>query len=164
MYGDLTSPANAFGSQAGEAWGAGHTGSRGVYVGVIDEGIQVTHPDLDDNVWKNPFDAAGDGVDNDPNGYVDDVNGWDFANGDSSVYDGGKRGQADKHGTHVTGTIGAEGGNATGVAGVNWAVTAISGKCLGRNGGTTANAIRATDYFTDLKARHGLNVVATNNS
>ena len=163
MYGDATSPANQYGSQAGEAWAVGHTGAKTVYVGIIDEGIQFDHPDLDANVWVNPFDPA-DGVDNDGNGYVDDVRGWDFANGDNSIYDGGTRGSLDKHGTHVAGTIGAEGGNGTGVVGVNWSVTMISGKFLGRNGGTTTNAIKAVDYFTDLKTRHGLNIVATNNS
>ena len=162
MYGDATSPANQYGSQAGEAWAAGHTGSAGVYVGVIDEGIQYTHPDLAGQVWSNPFDPIN-GVDNDGNGYVDDANGWDFANNDSSVYDGGTRGRLDDHGTHVSGTIGAK-ANTTGVVGVNWNVTLISGKFLGRNGGTTANAIKAVDYFTDLKTRHGLNIVATNNS
>ena len=163
MYGDGTSPANQYGSQAGEAWAANHTGSKAVYVGVIDEGIQFTHPDLDANVWNNPFDPA-DGVDNDGNGYVDDIRGWDFANGDNTIYDGGPRGSLDDHGTHVSGTIGAEGGNRTGVAGVNWNVTLISGKFLGRRGGTLANAVKAVDYFTDLKTRHGLNIVATNNS
>ena len=163
MYGDASSPANGYGSQAAEAWAAGRTGSKGVYVGVIDEGIQFTHPDLDANIWTNPFDPA-DGVDNDRNGYVDDIHGWDFANGDNSIYDGGARGSLDKHGTHVSGTIGGEGGNGLGVAGVNWDVTLISGKFLGRRGGTTANAIKAVDYFTDLKTRHGLNIVATSNS
>jgi len=163
MYGDLTTPANAFGSQAGEAWAANHTGSRGVYVGVIDEGIQFTHPDIDANVWTNQFDPV-DGIDNDANGYVDDTHGWDFANSDNSIYDGGSRGSLDTHGTHVTGTIGAEGGNATGVAGVNWAVSAISGKFLGRRGGAISDAIRSVDYFTDLKTRHAMNIVATNNS
>ena len=162
VYGDASSPANQYGSQAAEAWAAGRTGSRSVYVGVIDEGIQSSHPDLDANVWLNPYDHA-DGVDNDGNGYVDDIRGWDFANGDNSIYDGGKRGSLDKHGTHVAGTIGAE-SNDAGVVGVNWNVTLISGKFLGRSGGTTANAIKAVDYFTDLKTRHGLNVVATNNS
>ncbi|HEV2145814.1 MAG TPA: S8 family peptidase [Longimicrobiaceae bacterium] len=163
MYGSLTSPANQYGSQAGSAWAAGHIGAKTVYVGVIDEGIQFDHPDLAVNVWLNPFDPA-DGVDNDGNGYVDDTRGWDFANGDNSIYDGGTRGSLDKHGTHVAGTIGALGGNGLGVAGVNWSVTMISGKFLGRNGGTTTNAIKAVDYFTDLKTRHGLNIVATNNS
>ncbi|MDQ3132054.1 MAG: peptidase S8, partial [Acidobacteriota bacterium] len=64
MYGDATTPANQFGSQAGEAWAVGHTGSAGVYVGVIDEGIQFDHPDLLGQVWTNPYDPA-DGVDND---------------------------------------------------------------------------------------------------
>ena len=163
MYGDTSSPANQYGSQAGEAWEAGHTGSRSVYVGVIDEGIQYTHPDLDANIWTNPFDAA-DGIDNDRNGYVDDIRGWDFDGNNNTIYDGGTRGSLDDHGTHVVGTIGARANNGAGVVGVNWEVTMISGKFLGRRGGTTANAIKAVDYFTDLKKRHGLNIVATNNS
>jgi subtilisin family serine protease len=162
MYGATTTPANQYGSNAAAAWAAGNTGSKAVYVGVIDEGIQYTHPDLDAQVWVNPFDAA-DGIDNDGNGYVDDIRGWDFANGDNTIYDGGTRGSLDDHGTHVAGTIGAE-SNGTGVVGVNWNVTLISGKFLGRSGGTTANAVKAVDYFTDLKTRHGLNIVATNNS
>ncbi len=159
MYGDATTPANQFGSQAGEAWAAGNVGSNAVYVGVIDEGIQFTHPDLDANVWTNPFDPVGGG-DDDGNGFIDDTHGWDFVTGDNTIYDG----TGDDHGTHVTGTIAAEGGNGIGVVGVNWNVTYISGKFLGAAGGTTANAVRAVDYFTDLKTRHGLNIVATNNS
>jgi subtilisin family serine protease len=162
MYGDATSPANSYGSQAGEAWATGHTGSRDVYVGIIDEGFQNTHPDLAANAWVNPFDPV-DGVDNDRNGYIDDKNGWDFANNDNTIYDGGKNGGVDDHGTHVAGTIGAA-RNRTGVVGINWNITMISGKFLGRSGGTTANAIKAVDYFTNLKALHGLNIVATNNS
>ena len=163
MYGDGSTPANQFGSQAAEAWANGKTGSRDVYVGIIDEGIQFTHPELSANIWSNPFDPV-DGVDNDLNGYVDDVNGWDFDGDDNTIYDGGPKGNLDDHGTHVAGTIGAVGGNGAGVAGVNWQVTMISGKFLGRRGGTTANAVRAVRYFTDLKTRHGLNIVATNNS
>ena len=163
MYGDASSPANQYGSQAAEQWAAGRTGSRTVYVGIIDEGIQVTHPELAANIWTNPYDPV-DGVDNDGNGYIDDTNGWDFDGNNRDVYDGGSKGNADDHGTHVAGTIGAVGGNGAGVAGVNWEVTMISGKFLGRRGGTTANAIKAVRYFTDLKVRHGLNIVATNNS
>ncbi len=163
MYGPTTSPANQFGSRAAAAWAGGHTGSSTVYVGVIDEGIQYSHPDLDANVWTNPYDPVN-GVDDDGNGYIDDVHGWDFDRNDNSIYDGGSRGNLDDHGTHVSGTIGGEGGNGIGVAGVNWSVTLISGKFLGRRGGTTANAVKAVNYFTDLKQRHGLDIVALSNS
>ncbi len=159
MYGDATSPANQYGSQAGEAWAAGNIGSSTVIVGVIDEGIMKTHEDLSANIWVNPFDPV-DGVDNDGNGYIDDTNGWDFANNDNTIYDGA----GDDHGTHVAGTIGAVGGNGKGVAGVSWNVKMISAKFLGPAGGTTANAIKSVDYITDLKTRHGLNIAATNNS
>jgi subtilisin family serine protease len=163
MYGDATSPANQYGSQAGEAWAAGKTGAPTVVVGIIDEGIQVTHPDLNANIWVNPYDPA-DGVDNDGNGYVDDINGWDFDGNNNTVYDGGNKGSLDKHGTHVAGTIGGVGGNSLGVAGVVWQVKMISCKFLGRRGGTTANAIKAVDYLTDLKTRHGIDLIASNNS
>lgn len=159
MYGDATSPANQYGSQAGEAWAAGHTGSNTVYVGVIDEGIMDAHQDLSGQVWTNPFDPV-DGVDNDGNGYRDDIHGWDFAGNNNSTFDGTQ----DDHGTHVAGTIGAKGGNSVGVVGVCWNIQIISAKFLGNSGGTTANAIKAVDYITDLKTRHGLKIVATNNS
>jgi len=163
MYGPSTSPANQYGSNAAAAWTANRIGSAAVYIGIIDEGIQLTHPDLSGQVWTNPNDPLN-GVDNDGNGLVDDTNGWDFANNDRTIYDGGKQGSLDDHGTHVAGTIGGKANNGTGVVGVNWNVTLISAKFLGRSGGTTANAIKAVDYFTDLKTRHGLNIVATNNS
>jgi subtilisin family serine protease len=159
MYGDGSSPANQYGSQAAEAWAAGHTGSSSVFVGVIDEGAMYNHEDIAGNYWTNSFDPV-DGIDNDRNGYIDDTHGWDFAGNDNSTFDGA----TDDHGTHVSGTIGGRGGNGRGVAGINWSVTMISAKFLGRNGGTTANAIKAVDYITDLKTRHGLNIVATNNS
>jgi subtilisin family serine protease len=162
MYGPSTSPANQFGSNAAAAWAAGRTGSATVYVGVIDEGIQYNHTDLNGQVWSNPKDPV-DGVDNDGNGYKDDVNGWDFANNDNSIYDGGTRGTLDNHGTHVSGTIGGKANNGAGVAGVNWNIKLISAKFLGSNGGTTANAVKAVDYLTNLK-KSGVNIVASNNS
>jgi subtilisin family serine protease len=159
MYGPATTPANQYGSQAGTAWAAGHIGTGTVYVGIIDEGVMNSHPELKANCWVNSFDPV-DGVDNDGNGYVDDVWGWDFDGNNNSTFDGVQ----DDHATHVAGTIGAVGGNGAGVAGVCWNIKMISCKFLGRNGGTTANAIKAVDYITDLKTRHGLNIVATNNS
>jgi subtilisin family serine protease len=159
MYGATTTPANQYGSGAGVDWRSNAIGSSSVIVGVIDEGFMTTHPELSANTWVNPYETAN-GVDDDGNGYIDDVNGWDFAANNASVYDG----TSDDHGTHVAGTIGAKGGNGTGVAGVCWNVKMISLKFLGDNGGTTDGAIKAIDYLTDLKNRHGLNVVASNNS
>jgi subtilisin family serine protease len=159
MYGAATSPTNQFGSQAGQAWAAGYTGSNTMYVGVIDTGVQVGHIDLRDNIWINPYDPVN-AIDDDGNGYIDDINGWDFNANDRTVYDGTQ----DNHGTHVAGTLGAKGGNSTGVAGVNWNVKLISAKFIDGNSGTLANAVRAIDYITDLKLRHGMNIVATNNS
>lgn len=159
MYGNATSPANQYGSQAGEAWASGADCSN-VVVGIIDEGYMHGHEDLAANAFKNPGDSTFDGVDNDGNGYVDDVYGWDFDGNNNSVFDG----TGDDHGTHVAGTIGGVGSNGKGVAGVCWNVKLMGAKFLGRRGGTTANAVKAVDYFTDLKVDQGLNIVATNNS
>ena len=160
MRGPSSSTASPYGSRSDEAWAQGEIGSPSVYVGIIDEGIDVSHPDLVANIWTNPFDPAN-GRDDDGNGYVDDIHGWDFANDDNSVYDGGGN---DSHGTHVAGTIGAVGGNGLGVAGVNWDVTMISAKFLGPSGGYISDAIDAVNYLTDLKRRHGINIVASSNS
>lgn len=161
MYGDASTPKNQYGSQAGESWVAGTTGASAIVVGIIDEGIMHTHADLAANMWQNPAESRGlAGKDDDGNGYVDDVNGWDFAGNDNTTFDG----NSDDHGTHVAGTIGAVGGNGKGVAGVAWNVKLVSAKFLGRNGGTLTNAIKAVDYITDLKSRHQLNLPVTNNS
>ncbi len=159
MCSSSSRPANAFGSGAASAWTANRLGSATVIVGIIDEGVMVGHNDLTPNIWVNPVERVN-GRDDDGNGYIDDMNGWDFANNNSTVYDG----VADDHGTHLAGTIGAVGANSRGVAGICWNVKMISLKFMSTTGGTTANAIRAIDYLTDLKNRHRLNIVASNNS
>jgi subtilisin family serine protease len=143
---------------APEAWDV-TTGSRSVVVAVIDTGIDYRHRDLAANAWQNPGEVAGDGIDNDGNGFVDDVYGWDFANNDADPMDD------QGHGTHVSGTIGAVGNNGTGVVGVSWNVSIMGLKFLGANGsGSTSGAVAAINYVTRMRRDFGINVVASNNS
>jgi len=143
---------------APEAWDV-TTGSRSVVVAVIDTGIDHNHPDLAANIWRNPGEIPGDRIDNDGNGYVDDVRGWDFANRDADPFDD------EGHGTHVAGTIGAVGNNGVGVAGVSWQVSMMPLKFLDADGsGSTSSAIAAINYATRMRRDFGVNVVATNNS
>lgn len=157
--GSLWGMNTGFGSAAVTAWANGRQDCSNVYVGIIDEGYMTSHEDLAANAGTNPREIAGNGRDDDNNGYVDDVYGWDFAGNNNSVFDG----VSDDHGTHVAGTIGGVGGNGKGVAGVCWGVKLLSAKFLGSQGGTTANAIKAVDYFTALRLA-GVPIVATNNS
>ncbi len=134
---------------APKAWDT-TTGSDDVVVAVIDEGVDISHPDLRDKIWTNAAEVAGNGVDDDGNGYVDDVNGWDFVNDDASVYDPDPlTGTGDEHGTHVAGTIAAAGDNGTGITGVSWRTRIMPLKFLGVDGGYTSDAIEAINYAVD---------------
>ena len=136
------------------------TGSAAVVVADIDTGLRYTHEDLAANAWRNPGEIAGNGVDDDGNGFVDDYYGWDFFYNTPDPYD-----TAGGHGTHTAGTIGAVGNNSLGVTGVNWNVKIMAIKIYSANGGDTTSAmlVNAYNYIRMMKQR-GVNIRVTNNS
>src|SRR5262245_23617503 len=120
-------------------------GDRSVLVGVLDSGIDYYHPDLRDNIWTNPGEIPGNNLDDDHNGFVDDVHGWDFVSDDGDPMDDFG------HGTHVAGTIGALGDNDQGVVGVAWRVSLVPLKFLNASGnGSTSDAVAAINYAIDI--------------
>ncbi|UOY91151.1 S8 family serine peptidase [Ectobacillus sp. JY-23] len=129
-------------------------GNASVVVGVIDSGTDISHPDLMNNIWVNKGEVPSDYIDNDKNGYVDDVNGWNFYNDNNVVYN---YWHGDKHGTHVSGTIAAS-SNTTGVVGVAPNVKVMPIKFLGPDGGNTFDAVEAINYAKKM------GVKITNNS
>ncbi|MFC1815865.1 S8 family peptidase, partial [Thermodesulfobacteriota bacterium] len=134
---------------APEAWDI-TTGSSDVVVAVIDSGVDYNHPDLAANIWTNTGEIAGNGIDDDGNGYVDDVSGWDFFNDDNDPVD------SNEHGTHVAGIIAAVGNNSTGVAGVSWTAKIMPLRVIGALG-YVSDIISAIQYATE-KGAHVINL------
>ncbi|WP_226536218.1 S8 family serine peptidase [Fictibacillus halophilus] len=123
------------------AW-AKTKGSSSLVIGVIDTGIDINHPDLKDKIWVNTGETPNDGIDNDKNGYIDDVNGWNFYDKNNRLF---IRGEEDYHGTHVAGTIAAKANN-MGVIGVAPNVKIMPLKFIGPWGGYESDAILAIEY------------------
>jgi len=131
---------------APEAWDI-TVGSEEIVVASIDTGVDYTHPDLADNMWMNPGEIPGNGKDDDGNGFIDDVYGWDFFSDDNDPMD------EEGHGTHTSGTIGAVGDNGIGITGVCWNVKIMALRFLGPDGGgSTADAIKCIEYATMMGA------------
>ena len=132
-----------------------------IVVAIVDGGMMLTHADLTPNLWTNWGEIPGNGIDDDNNGYVDDVHGWDAYASDGSV-------PSDGHGTHVAGIVGAKGNNGAYVAGVNWNIKLMP---LAGSSGTTSIVLEAYGYALDQRAIYdssggssGAFVVATNSS
>ena len=124
------------------------TGDGSVVVAVVDTGCHLTHPDLAANLWTNGIEIPNNGVDEDHNGYVDDIHGWDFVDNDNMPQD------ATGHGTHVAGTIGAQGNNDIGIAGIGWQASIMPLRFMNAfDQGTVADAIQAIEYAVANGAR-----------
>ncbi len=130
------------------------TGERGVVVAVVDDGVALDHPDLAPNLWRNPSELEGNRQDDDLDGYVNDVNGWDFVDDDNDPAPAAS-GEERWHGTHVAGTIGAAGDNRSGVAGVSWKVSLMALRAIGQRGGRSDHLAKAIDFA----AEHGARVI-----
>lgn len=148
---------------AADAWEK-NIGSPGVVLAVLDTGVDYRHEDLAANMWRNPGEIAGNGIDDDGNGFVDDVYGYDFAADSNGGQDSDPM-DIDSHGTHVAGTIAAVGNNGIGICGVNW-----NAKIMALKGFRPdmyiydSDSIEAIEYAVLMKRNFGINLVAINAS
>jgi uncharacterized delta-60 repeat protein len=147
-----------------QAWDIVHQNSPDVVVAVIDSGVDYTHPDLAPNMWTNPGEIPGNGIDDDGDGFIDDVHGYNFWNGTGSVWDDSG------HGTHVAGIVAAAGNDHNGVIGVGWQHTKIMAvknqSALGElyHGSDGSDTLKSINYVVVMKQQFGVNVRVINAS
>ncbi len=122
-------------------------GTATTVIGVLDTGIDINHEELKNNIFVNTKEIPNNGIDDDLNGYIDDVNGWDFANGDKTVYDSS---ETDLHGTYTAGIIAASANNAKGISGVAPNVKILPLKFINGDTGYTCDAIGAIEYAMSM--------------
>lgn len=142
--------------KAPEVWEKGYTG-KGIVVAIVDTGVDYNHDDLNSNIWRNPGEIAGDGIDNDGNGRIDDIFGWDFVDNDNDPMD------LNSHGTHLAGVIAAE-KNSFGITGVAYNAQIMPVRVLDENGGGRSSNVAAGIRYAAAQGADIINISLGTNS